>query len=774
MRIISGAVCATTVLAVSASSAVAQGHLGAELIPSSRLVDWAPGVTVGVPGGIPATRTKCNTTACEAVENAPGSYRDGSTNAAPLIQAAISSAPADTFVFIPAGTWRLDATLSIGPSDSRVTVRGVGEGTVMAPRGQAGAFFVGSSSDWQWAHPAAGNTVLSGLTKGSTQISVSDTTPFSVGAIAQLKFENENAVERPIISVAGFPYLRKQFVRIVGKSASTLSFYPALYNNYSGSARVAVAQLQVDLAGIEDMRIEAANSTATFVVFFEQTFGSWIKNVRVRQGKNYNVFFNDSLQCELRGSYLDELNHGGTNGAGLLMNTVTGCLIEDNIIRDAFPGVEVNHGSSGNVFAYNFLNNTNGTIGFDTNHGPHNDFNLYEGNIVHNLMSDGYFGSTSDDTLYRNWFTGVAIAADPAPANPASNSLTWCVSLKRFTRNYSIVGNILGSGAPHAASWECDSYGQPNIGNGSSIGEAQPTVGKYWEDWNPLVGTNLRGAITARHNVLDYKGDTCVNCVASLNLTSGRLTVGQTPMLRFGTGASTWGVVKSVTGSTAMIDASAWSTAMPVAGTSVELWPGAAGYQELDLDVRSTTLKKGNYSHFSRSIPAAEALAGVSLPPSLFRRSKPAFFGDRNWPAFDPTNPNLTYDSGNPYRSYEVIPAAYRYFRGSSPPGVSASGPPSIDAQPKDLSVAVGQSATFTVAASGAPNPTYQWRRNGAPIAGATLPLYSTPVGTTADSGAKYSCVVTNASGAVTSREAVLTVGGAPAPAAPLNLRVRP
>jgi len=72
----------------------------------------------------------------------------------------------------------------------------------------------------------------------------------------------------------------------------------------------------------------------TFAVWFEQTYASWVKNVTVGHSSNYNVFFNDSLNCELRHSRLDELNHAGSNGAGLLMNTVSGCLIEDNIIRE--------------------------------------------------------------------------------------------------------------------------------------------------------------------------------------------------------------------------------------------------------------------------------------------------------------------------------------------------------------------------------------------------------------------------------------------------------
>lgn len=86
---------------------------------------------------------------------------------------------------------------------------------------------------------------------------------------------------------------------------------------------------------------------------------------------------------------------------------------------------------------------------------------------------------------------------------------------------------------------------------------------------------------------------------------------------------------------------------------------------------------------------------------------------------------------------------------------------PTITAQPASASVALGGSATFSVAASG-PGPfAYQWRKDGTAIAGATsatLPL----TGVTAGQAGSYSVVVTNAGGSVTSNAATLTVGAAP------------
>jgi hypothetical protein len=91
--------------------------------------------------------------------------------------------------------------------------------------------------------------------------------------------------------------------------------------------------------------------------------------------------------------------------------------------------------------------------------------------------------------------------------------------------------------------------------------------------------------------------------------------------------------------------------------------------------------------------------------------------------------------------------------------------PPQITIQPGAETVAVGQTATFSVAASGS-TLNYQWSRNGALIAGATQATYTTGATTTADNGATFSVVISNAGGSITSTAATLTVtaatGGAP------------
>jgi hypothetical protein len=83
---------------------------------------------------------------------------------------------------------------------------------------------------------------------------------------------------------------------------------------------------------------------------------------------------------------------------------------------------------------------------------------------------------------------------------------------------------------------------------------------------------------------------------------------------------------------------------------------------------------------------------------------------------------------------------------------------PTITTPPANQTVTAGQTATFSVVATGTAPLTYQWQKNGSDITGATSASYTTPVTTTADSGELFRVVVSNTAGNATSTSATLTV----------------
>lgn len=93
-------------------------------------------------------------------------------------------------------------------------------------------------------------------------------------------------------------------------------------------------------------------------------------------------------------------------------------------------------------------------------------------------------------------------------------------------------------------------------------------------------------------------------------------------------------------------------------------------------------------------------------------------------------------------------------------PAPEASQGPVITAQPDNVAVLPGQPATFTAAAAGSGNISYQWLRNGVEIGGATNASFTLASASVSNNGSVYSVRARHAGGATESAAAMLTVRG--------------
>ena len=87
--------------------------------------------------------------------------------------------------------------------------------------------------------------------------------------------------------------------------------------------------------------------------------------------------------------------------------------------------------------------------------------------------------------------------------------------------------------------------------------------------------------------------------------------------------------------------------------------------------------------------------------------------------------------------------------------------PPAITTQPASQTVTAGANVTFTVAATGTDPLSYQWRKDGADLGGATGATLTRNSVTASDAG-NYTVVVSNVAGSVASSAATLTVNVPP------------
>jgi len=83
---------------------------------------------------------------------------------------------------------------------------------------------------------------------------------------------------------------------------------------------------------------------------------------------------------------------------------------------------------------------------------------------------------------------------------------------------------------------------------------------------------------------------------------------------------------------------------------------------------------------------------------------------------------------------------------------------PQISAQPQNATVNAGQTATFSVTATGTAPLSYQWMKSSTAIGGATSASYTTPATSASDSGASFTVMVSNSAGSVSSTAAILSV----------------
>jgi len=123
--------------------------------------------------------------------------------------------------------------------------------------------------------------------------------------------------------------------------------------------------------------------------------------------------------------------------------------------------------------------------------------------------------------------------------------------------------------------------------------------------------------------------------------------------------------------------------------------------------------------------------------------------------------------SGNQYRCVATNAAGVA---NSNAATLTVNSVPAFTTQPQNVTITAGQTATFSITATGSPLPTYQWQSspdgitwtNISGVASATSATLTLTSVTTAMSGTQYRCVVTNSVTSTTSNPVTLTVNAAP------------
>jgi hypothetical protein len=440
-------------LAVTACGAQPLAALAANaVLPPGRVIDWSQS---GIPGGIPNRATVCSAIAA------------GATQA--TIQGALDACKPGQVVLLAAGSYEIDGGLTI-PSD--VVLRGAGpKRTILNARGSGSGFIRFGPG----ATPSADDSIAitAGATAKSTRITLADASDIEIGSHLMVTQLNDPSYVSITTNNGTCTWcdggigwngtrVQGQIVEVTAIDGNTVSISPGLYIAYSRTPLATPVDMGASNAGVEDLQVYMNDTGYTANFLMDGAATSWIRNVESNYTDGDHAQLHWGYRNEIRDSYFhDAFAHsaGRTDADIFIADKTSGTLVENNVLRRLHQSIMLNWGAAGNVIAYNYVDNNFDSTGRDTLfgglnvHGAHPMFNLWEGNMAPKLDADYFWGSSSHNTAFRNWFKGVAMihgpftgrGAEQAAAGYWASQALAAVDLSQTTRFYSLVGNVIGS-----------------------------------------------------------------------------------------------------------------------------------------------------------------------------------------------------------------------------------------------------------------------------------------------------------------------------------------
>ncbi|MBZ5679307.1 MAG: glycoside hydrolase family 55 protein [Acidobacteriia bacterium] len=438
-------------------STLSYGQAWSGILSPARAVDWTQ---AGLPGGIPS-----RTTICANVLT--------SDNTA-AIQSKINACPANQVVKFPTGTWNLSGNIF---ANKGIVLRGNGPTNTLINLGSGNILLSTAGSGYMGSYPSnLGSTSWTGgLTRGSTVLTVASTAGMAAAQRVVLDQHNASYVftlavegectsgnscgrnDSPLQFNGADSRAQEEIVEIQSVDSSTQITIaaPGISHDYASGLTPQIFYWNktgsqgpgnIEFAGVEDMTINAnGNDFAISMPFCDYC---WVKNVAITNIARSAVFFFWSYRDEVRDSYISASNTSGAPteyGIEVLQSSFT--KIENNI----FFGVTANlmpESSYGLVAGYNYaLNTATGPqFGSFEPHLAHNFLQLYEGNVIDEVMYDNSWGSSSQNTSFRNRMSGHS-----------PNKSNYRAALKVNAHNHymNIVGNVLGDPTFHTR-YRCD------------------------------------------------------------------------------------------------------------------------------------------------------------------------------------------------------------------------------------------------------------------------------------------------------------------------------
>jgi hypothetical protein len=460
-----------------------QAQNWAGVLAPSRAVNWS---NAGVVGGIPSgSWTQCATAACNTVTSA------GSSATAAQINAAIASAPANSYVLLAAGTYNLASGIDFG-GHNNVVLRGAGaDQTFLKFSGSVGcegppSAICMENGDNSWpGNPNQTATWTAGYASGNNSITLSSVTnlvpnqsliildqcddgftgtdcatggPSDTGAVWNCN------VAGTCTSVGGGPggaarnnRSQQQQVLVTGisgKGPYTVTISPGLYMpNWRSSQNPGAFWANVTSTGqgVENLSIDATGVTgsptmaAGIVVY--NCYNCWVTGNRILLTERNHVWLYESSHVTVANNYMygsqnaTDLSYGVEHYMGsdnLIVNNIGEHIVSPYLQGGADEGV---------VWAHNFgIDDYYQTapgwfMAGSWLHAAGSAMDLWEGNQQSGFTADNRHGTHHFTTLFRNYFQGTQAFCAGSPCGKQGAA----IQLYANSRYFNVIGNVLGS-----------------------------------------------------------------------------------------------------------------------------------------------------------------------------------------------------------------------------------------------------------------------------------------------------------------------------------------
>jgi hypothetical protein len=449
-----------------------------QILSSTRATDWSG---AGVSGGIPTRTTICSTLSAGAT--------------AAQINSAIAACPSGQVVKLNAGTFTLAGGLVFGKSN--VTLRGAGsEQTRLVINGTTSgcSLFYGAAvqmctnsgnigtANGGSPGPDHASTWTNGYAKGTTVVTLGNTTGLVVGATIYLDQLNDPAdgfpsagdlylceSSAPCSGEGGNSWARSGRVQTevhevtaIAGNAVTIS-PPVISPNYRTSQSPGAwwgdSGTNIEKSGIEDLTIDFTGGGQTGIELVNAK-NCWFKGLRViRTGGPGSFVFHivivNGFRITTRDSYFYGPNVQGNTQYTYTPHVSGSLLFENNIMHDGVSPMTSNDPESGSVYAYNYCDGTHYSACIQ-NHNSGDLYNLYEGNNSDSIHVDDIHGTHFFLTYFRNHLDGNTHNSGSVAARSA-------FAFNGHARFMNVIGNVMGD----TTQWS--TYETESVDSGSSI-----------------------------------------------------------------------------------------------------------------------------------------------------------------------------------------------------------------------------------------------------------------------------------------------------------------